>query len=65
MLTNRSPRIIHKVLGFRFVTEKSLNLTKLHGEQDSRNKISYTKWARQIKDFSESKGADGKALSKP
>ena len=46
-------------LGFRLVTEKSLNLSKLHGAQDAGNKISYTKWVRQIKDFIESKGSDG------
>ena len=51
-------------LGFRLITEKGLNLTRLHGEQDSRNNNSYTKWSRQIKDFIESKGADGMDLVK-
>ena len=46
-------------LGFKLTTEKSWNLTKLHGAQDAVNKISYTKWARQIKDFVESKGGEG------
>ena len=39
-------------------------MTKLFGEQDSRNKISYTKWARQIKVFIGSKGADGMELAR-
>lgn len=51
-------------LGFRLVTEKSPNLTKLFGKQDPRNKIPYTKWSRQIKDFIESKGSGGMELSK-
>ena len=50
--------------GFKLVTEKSLNLTKLHGEQGPQNKVSYTKWAWQLKDFIESKGVEGQALVK-
>ena len=38
-------------IGFRLVTGKGLNLTKLFGEQDSKNKISYTKWSRQVRNF--------------
>ena len=48
--------------GFRLVTEKTLNLTKLHGEQDSKNRISYMKWSRMLKDFIETKGRDGQVL---
>ena len=46
------------------MTEKSLNLTKLHGEQDPENKIPYAKWARQIKNFIECKGTGGSDLLK-
>ena len=51
-------------LGFRLVTEKSLNPKTLFGEQDPKNKISYNKWSRQINYFIESKGVDGMELSK-
>ena len=51
-------------MGFRLVTGESINLTKLHGEQDAANKVSYNKWSRQIKDFVGSKGVDGMELSK-
>ena len=43
-------------IGFRLVTEKSLNMTKLKGEQDAHGKISYMKWARQMQNFIKSKG---------
>ena len=33
--------------GFKLVTEKSLDLPKLHGEQDPKNRVSYMKWARK------------------
>ena len=46
------------------VTEKSLNMTVLHGEQDPANKIPYLKWARQIESFIVCKGADGAELFK-
>ena len=51
-------------LGFRLVTEKGLNLKTLFGEQDPKNKISYNKWSRQIKDFIEPNGVVGMELSK-
>ena len=51
-------------LGFRLVTGRSLNLTKLFGEQDAENKVPYAKWSRQIRDLIESKGVDGMELSK-
>ena len=51
-------------LGFRLVTEKSLNLKTLFGEQDPKNKIPHDKWSRQIKDFIESKGVEGMELYK-
>ncbi len=51
-------------MGFRLVTEKTLNLQKLSGEQDSQNKIAYMKWSQQIKNFIESKGIEGIELVK-
>ena len=40
-------RITHNPqgIGFRLVTEKSLTLKTLRGEQDPRNKIPYNKWS--------------------
>ena len=49
----------HKERGFRLVSEKDINLTKLHGEQDPTNKIPYMKWAKRIKEFIESNGKRG------
>ena len=46
-----------------FISAIVFNLTKLFGEQGPQNKISYTKWSRQIKDLIESKGAGGMELS--
>ena len=47
------------------MTEKSLNMQKLSGEQDKdKNKIRYTKWRTQINDFVESKGRAGALLKK-
>ena len=53
-----------KEKGFRLVSEKDINLTKLHGEQDPNNKIPYMKWAKRLKEFIESKGREGIDLVK-
>ena len=42
--------------GLRLITEKTINLSKFFGEQDSKNQIPYMKWARQLKGFIETKG---------
>ena len=44
-------------IGFRLVTEKSLNLTKLSGDQDKNTTISYMKLSRLMKNFIQTKGA--------
>jgi hypothetical protein len=54
----------HRDRGFRLVSEKDINLTKLHGEQDTNNKIPYMKWAKRIKEFTESNGKEGIELVK-
>ena len=46
----------HGGRGFRPVSEKDLQLTQLHGSQDSHNKIPYLKWAKRLKEFIEVKG---------
>ena len=48
--------------GIKLITEKTINHTKFFGEQDSKNQIPYMKWARQIKGFIETKGAEGTTL---
>ena len=52
----------HQGIGFRRVTEKNLNLKIFLGEQDPRNKISYIKWPRLMKEHAETKGVDGSNL---
>ena len=48
--------------GLRLITEKTINLTKFFGEQDSKNQIPYMKWARQLKGFIGTKGEEGAKL---
>lgn len=46
----------------KLITEKTINLHRFFGEQDSKNEIPYMKWARQLKGFIETKGAEGTTL---
>ena len=45
--------------GLRLATEQTLNMQKFPGEQDRANRVHYTKWAGQIKDYIEPKGPEG------
>ena len=53
----------HIPMGMMLVTEKNLNILKFAGELDKTNKVHYTKWARNITDYIESKGPEGLELS--
>ena len=50
--------------GFKLITEKTINLTKFFGEQDSKNQVPYMKWARQLKGFIETRGKEGNSWLK-
>ena len=44
------------------VPERQVNLMILRGKQDGTNKISYSEWARDVKDRTKSKGTQGQRL---